>query len=226
LTTYYLNDDTRKTLQSVGKMVQNFQLQLANNQELKLAIQRHQQISQSVGKVTSDFLVRMEPTFKEMAKAAAIYHEQMINISKIVQASGITETLQRVSEQMRMIDFTKINLAPLVDLPEDEPFEFVGEELPYESRVELETALEENGLATSDEPNEENVNLFIQMIQTTLNHPLSKEIGVGIVLGLILPVLYLALMQIGVDLKSVSDLNLPDVTILPIPTKNKEKEDE
>ncbi|MBT2721446.1 hypothetical protein [Bacillus sp. ISL-46] len=224
MTQYTLDDKTRKALQSVGETMQKFQLQLANSPELNRAIQQQKELSQSIGKMQSDMLIQLEPTFKQLAQIGAAYEEQMKGISKIIQNSGITETLQRVSAQMKTLDFTRINLNPLIDLPETEPVEFVGDELPPETTAEIEAALNESGLATLDEPNEENVNRFIEMIQTTLTHPLAKEVGMGIVLGIILPVIYLALMHMGLDLQKVSDLGLPSLTIIKMQSKKKEDE--
>jgi hypothetical protein len=166
LTEYYLNDETRKALQSIGETVRNMQLQIANNPGIKLAIQKQQELSQ------------------QLSSVASVYQDQMENLNKIVRASGITETMKRVSLQM------------------------------------IESALQESGLATVDEPNEENINIFIQLLETI--SPLAKAIGMQIILNLILPFIYLALIHMGVDLQHVSDLHLPALTILPVPAKNKE----
>jgi hypothetical protein len=223
LTQYILDDKTRKALQSVGETMQKFQLQLANSPELNRAIQQQKELSQSIGKMQSDMLIQLEPTFKQLAQIGAAYEEQMKGISKIIQNSGITETLQRVSAQMKTLDFTRINLNPLIDLPETEPVEFVGDELPPETTAEIEAALNESGLATSDDPDEENINLFIKIVETL--SPLAKELGMNIVLNLIMPVIFLALMQMGVDFHKVSDLDLPSLMVLPIPGKKKEEDE-
>jgi hypothetical protein len=234
MTTFSFNDDTMKAFREASRKMQQFQSQIrqmTGTTEFHQMIQRQREIQQMFQTFPPELLEhqrkmqQLVTPFRELTNSFATYQTQWSQMSQALQQSGIYDTLQQFSQRMSTLDITKIQLDTLADIAEDDGYEFVGDTLPQEAERELETALEESGLSTDEHPDEENINLFIKMIQETMSHPVAQQVAIGVMVNLITALFLFSLIKMGVDLQSVSDLNIPDTIFIPT-GKPKEEKDE